>query len=101
MQFSAAVHTISVEMNIVTECDSSFITVVDCGGLPDLENGNVISSPSTFQSIATYSCDMGYDLSSGGQNFTRLCQSSANWTLTPPNCIRKYYMTYLCCIIGL
>ena len=57
---------------------------VDCGELADPVNGGVTTDPSTrFQSVATYTCNVGYNLTG---NETRNCQADAVWSREAPTC---------------
>ena len=63
------------------------VVVKDCGILIDPENGAVdLSQDTTFESIAIYSCDLGYNLNGPG---TRTCQSDGEWSNTAPTCMCK------------
>ena len=57
--------------------------VVDCGGLPDPENGTATAADTTFNSTATFSCNDGYNLV--GEE-TRRCLASGNWSANEPSC---------------
>ncbi len=63
------------------------LTVVDCGSLSAPTNGGVMTTGTTYQSTATYSCDNGYTRS-GDQ--TRVCQASGDWNGSEPACNREY-----------
>ncbi|CAI8036485.1 CUB and sushi domain-containing protein 3, partial [Geodia barretti] len=58
-------------------------TVVDCGGLPDPENGAATVTDTIFNSTATFSCNDGYNLV--GEE-TRRCLASGSWSGSAPNC---------------
>ena len=65
---------------------------VDCGGLAAPANGGVTTDPSTrFPSVATYTCNVGYDLI-GSE--TRNCQADTVWSGEAPTC---QSMPKLCC----
>jgi len=65
----------------------------DCGPLEDPENGMVVVSPSTLDgSVATYSCNVGFDL---GGFPTRTCRLNPPtipgvWDGEEPTCIRMF-----------
>ena len=62
-------------------------TVVDCSALPGIEGGTIsYSGNTTYDSMATYSCDTGYDLQGGA---TRTCQADGHWDESEPSCISK------------
>ena len=63
------------------------LTVVDCGTLETITNGNVlVNGGTTFNSIAMYNCSSGYHLV-GMVN--RVCQSSGQWNGSAPRCDRN------------
>ena len=52
--------------------------------LHSVENGKVdISMGTTYTSLATYSCNTGYELRGDS---TRLCQASGTWSGDQPSC---------------
>ena len=61
----------------------SFPAVVDCGGLSNPENGAITMSGTTYNSVATYSCNDGYNLVG---DITRTCQANATWSGRDPSC---------------
>ena len=71
----------------------SFDTVIrDCMALADPVNGQVTVDPDTLQdSIATYTCDVGYDLIGAEM---RTCLSSGVWDQTDPTCQSKHCSCY-------
>ena len=67
---------------------STYTTAVDCGPLPNLENGRVDTSLGTiFQKVATYSCDVGHTLSG---SVTRRCAENEQWIPDAPYCLSEY-----------
>ena len=62
--------------------------MVDCGRLDDPINGSVTFrfNLTTFNSVATYSCNTGFTLVG---NISRICQIDGNWSDTAPICTRK------------
>ena len=61
--------------------------VVDCGSLGNPGNGEVsVSSGTTYNSTATYSCNAGYTLT--GDDVTT-CQTSGVWSGSEPTCTGK------------
>ena len=63
---------------------SSFVfTVINCGGLCDLEKGTVLISRSTVGGVATYTCKPGYELEG---NNRRECMPNGEWSGKEPNC---------------
>ena len=58
-------------------------SAVDCGPLNNPTNGQVMLPATTFNHVATYSCNSGYTLN-GAQ--TRTCQASGMWSNAEPTC---------------
>ena len=65
-------------------CFSS--TAVDCGSPPEPANSNVQSTTTTFGSSTIYSCESGYELSTGMATFTRQCLETEEWSGETPSC---------------
>ena len=59
------------------------VVVMKCGSLSDVENGRVNVTDNTVGSIATYSCDHGFQLVGKSK---RTCLSSGVWSGNEPNC---------------
>jgi len=55
----------------------------DCGDLSAPSNGQISINATTFGSMATYSCDLGYTLDG---NTSRTCQSNGQWSGSQPSC---------------
>ena len=51
-------------------------------------NGQILAPTTTFQSIAIYTCDMGYEFPSDAQQITRMCQADSTWSDSTPLCQR-------------
>ena len=49
----------------------------DCGVPPAINNGEVNFWPTTFEAVATYGCDDGYELVGMSQ---RTCDASGAWS---------------------
>lgn len=64
----------------------SFFCPIDCGPLSDPADGLVTVSVTTYDEMANYTCDAGYDLI-GVQ--TRTCLQDGNWSDAEPSCQRK------------
>ena len=61
--------------------------VIVCQPLSPVENGDVVfSEGNNWQSVASYSCNTGYQLIGNEQ---RTCQLSGVWNGTEPMCMRK------------
>ena len=74
-------------------------TVIDCGGLGDPENGQVIISPGLVTvtgvgAVATYTCNTSAGFMPVG-TVMRTCQDSGQWSGMVPECIRKIHITHL------
>lgn len=74
---------ISALFIIVYTCQHTLI-VDGCGYLDLPENGQVILSGMNVGSIATYSCNSGFEVT--GKYPTRTCQSDGRWSGTAPVC---------------
>ena len=75
----------------------SFPAEVDCGKLPDPENGIVALSGTTSGSIANYTCTDGYELTSG--NNARVCENDGKWSGVDPACTANGIFHYTSCFI--
>ena len=63
----------------------------DCGFLPAPTNGKTLLSNTTFGSIASYSCDTGYNLVGSS---TSVCPADGEWSGEIPVCTvigRQYF----------
>jgi CUB/sushi domain-containing protein len=56
----------------------------DCLGLAAPANGSVSAPTTTYGSVATYSCSIGYGASGSS---TRTCQADGTWSGTAPTCV--------------
>ena len=73
-----------IEQNMYVSCYIlySFIAI-DCGDLSAPSNGHISITATTFGSVATYSCDLGYTLDG---STSRICQSNGQWSGSQPSC---------------
>ena len=70
-------------IHLITYC-IIICTVINCGNLPMITNGEVDTSGGTnYKCTAVYTCDTGYVLNG---NITRTCQEDANWSGNEPTC---------------
>ena len=58
---------------------------LDCGPLVDPADGAISFSngATTYQEVATYQCNAGYELNGVA---TRTCEASGSWGGVPPTC---------------
>ena len=63
------------------------LRTVDCGDLPDPNNGQVSLNGTAVGSIATYTCDAGYNLIG---NVQRMCQGNGSWSGDEPVCQSQF-----------
>lgn len=73
---------------------------VNCGSPPEPANSIVQSTTTNFGSTAVYSCELGYDLSTGGATFTRRCLETEEWSGATPTCDSKITLLQLARKIG-
>ena len=64
----------------------SFNVAVDCGTLPDPDNGRVTVFETTLGSPAVYSCNPGFQLVGEAR---RICTDSGKWSDKEPACSRE------------
>ena len=57
--------------------------MVDCGTLDDPEHGTLSQTNTIYESVITYSCDIGYNLEGDD---TRICLESGDWSGGEPSC---------------
>ena len=62
----------------------SLFSAVECGQPPALTNGRFSAPATTFQSVATYVCVRGYEISPEDATKTRMCQADGVWS-SPTN----------------
>ena len=73
-------------------------TVVDCGDPGTLTNGQRSLPSTTYNSVVTYTCDVGYTLQ--GSN-SRTCQSDGQWSGSVSQCISELINPRRTCTAGL
>ena len=71
---------------------------VGCGDPGTPTNGQRSLSSTTYNSVVTYTCDVGYTLQ--GSN-SRTCQSNGQWTESIPQCLCEYSVirVVFCCTL--
>ena len=81
--------------NSPLNCCCCIPPATDCGDPGTPTNGQRSLSSTTYNSVVTYSCDVGYTLQ--GSN-SRTCQSDGQWSGSVPQCpgIHIVYMQYVC-----
>ena len=52
---------------------------MDCGGPPELRNGRISNTSSTYNFTVTYECDDGFEFG-GAIDMSRTCLASGNWS---------------------
>ena len=70
-------------MHVILSITTSTFTVVDCGTLNDPSNGQVTLNGTTFWSVATYTCDPGFNIVG---DMKRICQANGTWSGNEPTC---------------
>ena len=65
---------------------------IDCGDPGTPTNGQRSLSSTTYNSVVTYTCDVGYTLQ--GSN-SRTCQSDGEWSGSVPQCSREFTVTLI------
>lgn len=63
--------------------DGATCAPVDCGTLDPPTDGTIDVPATTFESVATYSCDTGFSLAGPSM---RTCQADGTWSDDPPIC---------------
>ena len=76
-------HRISIIHTSITPSLLIFSSAVFCPLLPVPLNGTIDPTSNTIGSIASYSCDVGYELVG---NMMRVCQSNGMWDGEDPQC---------------
>ena len=66
-------------------------TDIDCGDPGTPTNSQRSLSSTTYNSVVTYTCDVGYTLL--GSN-SRTCQSDGQWSGSVPQCNREFDNEY-------
>ena len=69
------------------------LTAVNCGDPGTPINGEHNLSSTTYNSVVTYTCDVGYRLQ--GVN-SRTCQSNGQWNGSVPQCISEFIVFCVC-----
>lgn len=70
---------------------TQFLAVTYCGHPPSIRNGHATYFSTNFTSIATYTCQKGYD--QNGEVNTIECQANSEWTNPSISCEGKLSMT--------
>ena len=84
---------ISIQFSIAVSlypCEFLYLTTpaVDCGDPGTPTNGLRTLSSTTYNSVVSYTCDVGYTLQ--GSN-SRTCQSNGQWKSRIPSCKRMLW----------
>ena len=64
-----------------------YIAAINCGDPGTPTNGQHSLSSTTYNSVVTYTCDVGYTLQ--GAN-SRTCQADGQWSGSVPQCTGTY-----------
>jgi len=64
----------------------SYLPIPDCGDQDHPDNGRVKYFSTNYKTLASYTCDPGYDLVG---NNVRQCEADAFWDSTAPTCEPK------------
>ena len=59
--------------------------LTDCGHLPQISNGTLSLTGTTYGNTATYVCARGFDIN-GKTMRTLICQADGNWSGKTPVC---------------
>ena len=60
--------------------------MIDCGNLLAPDNGDIMITTTTLESLANYTCNTGFRLDGVDQ---RVCLSNGSWSDDAPSCISK------------
>ena len=83
--------------SFLLHCTLFSYPAVDCGDPGTPTNGQRSLSSTTYNSVVTYTCDVGYTLQ--GSN-SRTCQSSGQWSGSVPQCSRMLHIVRTLCSGG-
>ena len=76
-------------MNISANSYISVPSVIDCGPPPIPQKSMVEAPVTTLGNTAVYTCNSGYELSTGTLTVTRQCMDNSEWSGVTPSCIGK------------
>ena len=65
---------------------------IDCGDPGTPTNGQRSLSSTTYNSVVTYTCDVGYTLQGAS---SRTCQADGQWSGSVPQCSREFTVTLI------
>ena len=72
------------EVAILINKFSEWYTVVDCGSPTTIDNGSPgTPTRTTYQGTVTYTCDTGYEVSTGVTTAMATCMASGTWGPLP------------------
>ena len=75
-----------VELTFEMSVDN-YSPVVDCGSLAAPENGSLTIDSTTYESTATYSCAVGYNIDGDP---VRTCLENGSWSGQDPICQSEF-----------
>lgn len=64
----------------------SYLSVIRCGYVGSISNGNVTVTKSSYNGTASFECDTGYEMIGVSQ---RICQLNGKWSERNPECVSK------------
>ena len=70
---------------LLLACNIILLSVVDCGSPPPPGNDASPGTPTrtTYQGTVTYTCDSGYEVSTGVTTATATCMANKMWEPVP------------------
>ena len=75
-------HTTGGAGSTLTSC-TYHLPIADCSSVTAPTNGEVSQPSTTYESVATYTCNRGYTLNGDA---TRVCGDDGTWNGTTPTC---------------
>lgn len=75
---------------MIIHCHTLIHVAILCDRLPSLKYGRIrLSYGYRWHSVATHTCDWGYQFKKDHSDIKRVCQEDGSWSGSPPLCIRK------------
>ena len=76
---------------LTLKCDARFSLVTDCGPLQHPDHRTVSALTTTYNYVATYTCDLGYNLFGESD---RRCSENGEWSGKIPTCMGELISFY-------